>query len=103
MRSFDVLLNGWTAIVPGNFGGDETTDLLFYASQAGVGEFFCQRRERRAAVAQRQRGLHDEAGTSSCPATFDDDDWTDLFFYNADAEEGKFYTTDGTGRITPPG
>jgi hypothetical protein len=99
MRSFDVLLNGWTAIVPGDFGGNEATDLLFYASQAGVGEFFASDGAGDLQLLSGNEGFT-QGWDLIVPGNFDDDDWTDLFFYNADAGEGKFYTTDGTGRIT---
>ncbi|MFN8662955.1 MAG: hypothetical protein U0075_13765 [Thermomicrobiales bacterium] len=97
-HAFDPMLNGWTAIVPGTYGGDETTDLLFYAAQSGVGEFFASTRDGELQLLSGSEGFT-RGWDIIVPGEFDDDAWTDLFFYNADAEEGKFYTTDGTGRI----
>jgi hypothetical protein len=100
VRTFDVLLNGWTTILPGDFGGDETTDLLFYAAQAGVGEFFASDDDGELQLLSGNEGFT-RGWDLIVPGNFDDDaeEWTDLFFYNAEEGEGKFYTTDGQGRI----
>ncbi len=99
VHGFDPLLSGLTAIVPGNFGGDDATDLLFYASQSGVGEFFASTGSGELQLLSGSEGFT-RGWDIIVPGNFDaDDDWTDLFFYNADAGEGKFYTTNGAGTI----
>lgn len=99
LRSFDVFLHGWTAAVPGNFGGDGYTDLLLYATQPGLGEFY---------ASDGKGGLQLLSGSEGFTKGWDiivsgdfggDDDWTDLFFYDRDEPVGKFYTTNGDGRI----
>jgi hypothetical protein len=99
LRTFDVLLNGWSAVVPGNFGGDDYTDLFFYDETLGVGEFF---------AGDGQGGLQLMSGNEGftlgwdiiVPGDFDGQgDWTDLFFYDRAEGVGKIYRTDGTGRI----
>ena len=98
IHGFDPLLNGLTAIVPGNFGGDNATDLLFYASQSGVGEFFASNGEGELQLLSGSEGFT-RGWDIIVPGDFGGDDWTDLFFYNADEGEGKFYTTNGAGTI----
>jgi hypothetical protein len=100
VRTLDPLLNGWTAIVPGSFSGnDDFTDLLFYAAQPGLGEFYASDGEGGLRLLSGSEGFT-RGWDLIVPGNFGgDDDRTDLFFYNAEEGEGKFYTTDGKGRI----
>jgi hypothetical protein len=100
VRTLDPLLNGWTVIVPGSFSGnDDFTDLLFYAAQPGLGEFYASDGEGGLRLLSGSEGFT-KGWDLIVPGNFGgDDDRTDLFFYNAEEGEGKFYTTDGEGRI----
>ena len=40
MRTYTNWRTSWDLIIPGDFGGDGHTDLLFYDRSAGVGEFY---------------------------------------------------------------
>ncbi len=100
LRAFDTFLNGWTAIVPGNFGGDdELTDLFLYSARPGLGEFY---------ASDGEGGLRLLSGSERftrgwdlvVPGNFGGDDGsTDLFFYDREEGIGKFYVTDGAGQI----
>lgn len=99
LRTFDVLLNGWSSVIPGNFGGDTATDLLFYASELGVGEFYASDGAGGMALLSGNEGFT-KGWDLIVPGNFGPaDEWTDLLFYDRLEGVGKFYTTDGTGKI----
>jgi hypothetical protein len=92
--------SGWTIMVPGNFSGSGSTDLFFYDKEQGLGRFY---------ATDGQGGLTRLSSTSGFTKGWDlvvpghfggKNGLTDLFFYKRKDGEGKFYTTDGKGRIT---
>jgi hypothetical protein len=99
------LLEGYTdwgdsldIIVPGNFGGNSWSDLLFYDREAGRGEFFTtdgQGHLTSLRVQPRWRTTWDII----VPGNFGGDGRTDLFFYDRETGSAQFYATDGGGGI----
>lgn len=98
-RTFDVLLNGWSAVVAGSFGGDDFSDLLFYNGQLGIGEFYAADGNGGLQLLSANEGFT-QGWDIIVPGDFDGQgDWSDLFFYERGEGVGKFYRTDGEGRI----
>jgi hypothetical protein len=91
--------SSWTDIIPGNFGGNGFTDLLFYDAAAGTGEFYTT--DGQGGI--RQLALHTNWRTSwtqIVPGNFGGNGFTDLLFYEAPSGTGEFYATNGQGGIS---
>jgi hypothetical protein len=87
----------WTHVIPGQFGGDGFTDLLFYEASSGTGEFYATDDQ----GGLRQLAQHANWRTSwrhIVPGSFGGNSRTDLLFYDAAAGTGEFYTTN-EGRL----
>lgn len=82
---------GWTHIVPGNFGGGGSTDLLFYDAATGVGEFYTVGGGQLTLM--RQNTDWRRGWTQIIPGNFGGSGLTDLLFYDAASGTGEFYTT----------
>ena len=105
MASFDTLkyLGGsagwrktWSSIIPGHFGGNSHTDLLFYDAAQGGGEFYTT--DGHGGVQRLEGGTGwRKTWSSIIPGNFGGNDYTDLLFYDATKGEVEFYTTDGRG------
>lgn len=87
----------WTSIIPGNFGSDGTTDLLFYSSHTGTG-YFHHGKATGGMTAVKSRSWR-KTWTSITPGNFDGTGVDDLFFYDAGARQAEFYSTDGAGNM----
>jgi hypothetical protein len=71
---------GWDMIVPGQFGGDGRTDLLFYDREGKLGSFWATNGSG-GIVALGDHGGWRDSWRTIVPGYFNVDGWTDLFFY----------------------
>ncbi len=86
-------------IVPGNFGGNGATDLLFYDPSALTGEFYATTGS--GGIEQiRQHTDWRGSWTEILPGEFGGSGHTDLLFYDRTDGTGQFYSTDGHGGIS---
>jgi hypothetical protein len=88
----------WQLIVPGNFGGNDYTDLLFYDPTTGEGEFYTRDGSGNIAFLKKHTGWR-KTWQLIVPGNFGGNNYTDLLFYDPTTGEGEFYTTDGSGNI----
>lgn len=98
LASYSGWRTSWDLIIPGQFGGDDHTDLLFYNRSAGVGQFYTTDGLgglTELATNRGWRGIWDLI----IPGNFDDAGYTDLLLYDRDTEKGVFYATDGAGNM----
>jgi hypothetical protein len=93
----------WDLIVPGDFGGDARTDLLFYDASAGEIEFHTVDASGSTLPLWTTQGGWGSAWDRIVPGRFNADSYTDLLFYDRDTQTGQIYTTNGTGVLTPWG
>ncbi|MGH7895230.1 MAG: S1 family peptidase, partial [Candidatus Binatia bacterium] len=90
--------SNWSLLIPGNFGGDGRTDVFFYDSVSGAGEFG---RLSEPGNFQPLRQYAAQAGYDIIvPGDFGRTSPTDLLFYDREAGRGDFVTTDGNGNVT---
>jgi len=89
---------GWDLIVPGNFGGDGHTDLLFYKRLLGSGLFVTTDGSGNI-LRLRQYTDWDRGWDLIVPGNFGGDGHTDLLFYKRAAGTALFVSTDGSGNI----
>jgi hypothetical protein len=92
LRAYTDWRPGWTHIIPGRFGGDGRTDLLFYQASTGTGEFYtCTGR----ALLKPLKSHTGWRGSwrHIVPGHFGGDAFTDLLFYDSTAGVGEFYAT----------
>jgi hypothetical protein len=90
---------GWSQIVPGAFGGDGHTDLLFYDRSAGIGLFVSTDSNGNISTINQQNNWEKDWDTI-IPGNFGGDGYTDLFFYNRRSGIGLLASTDGAGNIS---
>ena len=91
----------WQLIIPGNFGGNGYTDLLFYNPTTGEGEFYTTDGSGNIALLKRHTDWR-KTWQLIIPGNFGGNGYTDLLFYDPTTPttgEGEFYTTDGNGNI----
>ena len=86
--------NSWHSIVPGSFGGDGRTDLLFYDQGAGYGEFYTTDGSGGIRLLRAQPGWR-TTWDIIVPGNFGGSGWTDLLFYDRETGTGQFYATNG--------
>jgi hypothetical protein len=86
----------WSTIVPGNFGGNSSTDLLFYDQAAGTGEFYTTDGAGHVSLLQTHTNWND-TWDLIVPGQFGGDGWTDLLFYDRETGVGLFCATNGVG------
>ena len=89
---------GWSEIIPGAFGGDGHTDLLFYDSSAGIGLFVSTDSNGNISTIK-QHNNWDKYWDIIIPGNFGGDGYTDLFFYQRTGT-GLLASTDGAGNIS---
>jgi hypothetical protein len=89
----------WTLIVPGNFGGNSYTDLLFYDPTAGEGEFYTTDGSGNISLLKKYTGWR-QNWKLIVPGNFGGNSYTDLLFCDPTTGECEFYTTDGNGNIS---
>ena len=75
------------------------SDVLFYDSGAGQGEFYITDGQGGISLL-RQHGGWRASWAQIVPGNFGGGGATDLLFYDRDAGQGEFYTTDGQGNIS---
>ena len=85
----------WTHIVPGQFGGDGQTDLLFYEASSGTGEFYTVAKNARLEPLRSHTGWR-TSWSHIVPGYFGGR--SGLLFYDADAGIGDFYAV-SEGRL----
>ena len=90
---------GWIHIIPGHFGGSDLTDLFFYDAKAGLGEFYSLVGKGDLKALGSSNNTFYKGWTHIIPGHFGGSDLTGLFFYDAKAGLGEFYSSDGKGNI----
>jgi hypothetical protein len=88
----------WDLIIPGNFGGDAHTDLLFYKQSVGEGLFVSTDGAGNIPTIK-QHTNWDRDWDLIIPGNFGGDAHTDLLFYKRSVGLGLFVSTDGAGNI----
>jgi hypothetical protein len=88
----------WVLIVPGNFGGDGHTDLLFYKRSVGQGLFVSTDGSGNVTTIK-QFNDWDRDWNVIIPGNFGGDGHTDLLFYKRSGGIGLFAATDGSGNV----
>lgn len=88
----------WTQIIPGKFGGQGFTDLLFYQASTGTGESYSTDGLGGILLLEQHSDWR-TSWTQIIPGNFGGDGLTDLLFYDAGAGVGEFYTVFGAGKI----
>ena len=86
--------DSWYTIVPGDFGGNGRTDLLFYDRNAGYGEFYTTNDAGGITLLKAQPGWR-TTWDIIVPGNFGGSGRTDLLFYDRETGTGQFYSTDG--------
>ena len=71
----------WSLIIPGNFGGDGSTDLLFYDPTTGEGEFYTTDGSGNISLLRNHGGWR-TTWSLIIPGNFGGDGSTDLLFYD---------------------
>jgi hypothetical protein len=99
LRAHNGWRRSWTQIIPGDFGGGGSTDLLFYSASEGVGEFYATDGQGNINHLRTHEGWR-QSWDLIIPGNFGGSGRTDLLFYDATAGQGEFYTTDGQGNIS---
>jgi hypothetical protein len=84
----------WDLIVPGDFGGDGRTDLLFYDRRAGYGEFHTTDGTGGMTLLRSQGGWR-TTWDIIVPGHFGGSGRTDLLFYDRETGTIQFYATEG--------
>jgi hypothetical protein len=88
--------DSWFSIIPGDFGGDGHTDLLFYDRNAGTGEFYSTDGSGGITLLRAQPNWRN-TWDIIVPGNFGGNGRTDLLFYDRETGTGQFYATDGGG------
>jgi hypothetical protein len=89
--------SGWSHIIAGNFSTSQSSDLLFYDADVGLGQFYSI--DSRGRIREmRSHGLR-RGWTHIICGNFSASGFDDLLFYDAETRLGEFYTTDGQGGI----
>ena len=83
---------GWHTIVPGNFGGDSVTDLLFYDAVGKTGVFYSVDADSLNPTPLATHTNWRSSWFTIVPGNFGGDAFTDLLFYDPDAGLGEFYS-----------
>jgi hypothetical protein len=98
LNEFSDWRSSWSIIVPGHFGGDSWSDLLFYDPTAGQGEFYTTDGAGHIALLRAQPDWR-TTWDLIVPGNFGGDGHTDLLFYDRETGFAQFYATDGGGGI----
>lgn len=93
----------WSTIVPGNFSDSEFTDLLFYERSTGQGEFWRSNGDGTISLIGETNFGWRTSWQLIVPGKFSDNEYSDLLFYDRDAGEGEFWSTNGDGTISSLG
>ena len=90
---------GWSLIVPGNFGGTDHTDLLFYDRRSGVGDFYTTDGDGNITHLKRHAGWR-KTWSAIVPVHLHSNSHTDLLFYDRTTGEIAVYMTDDFTNMT---
>ncbi len=91
---------GWTSIVPGDYNGDGTTDLLFYRANDGLMRFYTMgARGIGGAITPPMYGTRN--WTHIVAGDFDGEGSDDVYWYRAGDGLMRFYEVQSTGRMVP--
>jgi hypothetical protein len=96
LRGYSNWRSSWYTIVPGDFGGDGHTDLLFYDRSAGYGEFYATDGSGGITLLRAQPAWR-TTWDLIVPGNFGGNGRTDLLFYDPANGIAQFYATDGGG------
>ncbi|MCI0390006.1 MAG: S8 family peptidase [Acidobacteria bacterium] len=88
----------WYMIIPGNFGGGSSIDLLFYDRAAGQGEIYT--RDGQGNLSLLKEHSWRKSWDLIIPGHFGGDGFTDLLFYDRAAGQGEIYATDVQGNLS---
>jgi len=94
LRGYGNWRDSWYTIVPGDFGGNGRTDLLFYDRNASYGEFYTTDDAGGITLLKAQPGWRN-TWDIIVPGNFGGSSRTDLLFYDRETGTGQFYSTDG--------
>jgi hypothetical protein len=97
LRTHTTWRPSWTQIVPGHFGGDGVTDLLFYEAATGLGEFYSVNAQGQIKLLKQHTNWR-TSWRQIVPGNFGGSGFTDLLFYDPHSGTGEFYATDN-GRL----
>jgi hypothetical protein len=89
----------WSQIVPGNFGGDSHTDLLFYKRRTGEALFASTDGNGNISTIKQYTDW-DKNWDLIIPGNFGGDTHTDLLLYKRSTGEALFMSPDGNGNLT---
>ncbi|HSS49596.1 MAG TPA: hypothetical protein VLX28_11690 [Thermoanaerobaculia bacterium] len=98
-KTYDGWRTSWAAIVPGNFGGSGSTDLLFYDRAAGQGEFYVSDGSSNVIHQLKLESGWRGSWSIVLAGNFTGGSTSDLLFYDPAAGVGEIYKTDGQGNI----
>ncbi len=91
---------GWSSIVPGDFNGDGTTDLLFYRATDGLMRFYTMGPQ--GIGAPLTPAMHGTRGwTHIVAGDFDGEGSEDVYWYRASDGLMRFYEVRSAGRMVP--
>jgi hypothetical protein len=100
LKKYTSFRKTWQLIVPGNFGGNGVTDLLFYDPTVGAGEIYTTDGSGNLALLKSYSSGWRKTWKLIVPGDFGGNGVTDLLFYDPTSGEGEFYTTDGSGNLS---
>ncbi len=89
----------WSLIIPGNFGGNAYTDLLFYAPTTGDAEIYTTDGNGNISLLKKHTGWL-KTWAQIIPGNFGGSEYTDLFFYDPTLGRAAVFTTDGSGNTS---
>ena len=89
----------WSLIIPGNFGGNTYTDLLFYNQSTGEAQFYTTDGKGNMSLLSSHSGWR-KTWSLIIPGNFGGNAYTDLLFYDPTTGDAEIYTTDGNGNIS---
>jgi peptidoglycan hydrolase-like protein with peptidoglycan-binding domain len=81
LKKYTSFRKTWQLIIPGNFGGDGATDLLFYDSTSGEGEFYTTDGSGNLSLLKKYTSFR-KTWQLIIPGNFGGDGATDLLFYD---------------------
>ena len=86
----------WFSIIPGNFGGSQHTDLLFYDRLRGIAKIFTTANGKITLIGQHK---WQRTWDIVVPGNFNNDAITDFLVYSRYKRECKFFTVSANGTI----
>jgi hypothetical protein len=97
-KAYDGWRSSWSSIVSGNFGSNSYSDLFFYDSSAGVGEFYIADGTGNITELNSNCGLRN-TWSIVLAGKFLNSNYSSLFFYDPTTNQCQFSATDGHGNM----